>query len=48
MEFNLGEKVLFQDKEYKVLCIYDSEYVEIAQGYSNIELVHKTEIKKLK
>jgi hypothetical protein len=48
MKFNIGDKVLFQDKEYKVLWIYDSEYIEIAQGYSNIELVHKSEIKKIK
>jgi hypothetical protein len=48
MEYNLRDKVLYQDKEYNILWIYDSEYVEIAQGYSNIELVHKTEIKKLK
>jgi hypothetical protein len=48
MEYNLRDKVLYQDKEYNILWIYDSEYIEIAQGYSNIELVHKTEIKKLK
>jgi hypothetical protein len=48
MEYNLRDKVLYQDKEYNILWIYDSEYIEIAQGYSNIELVHKSEIKKIK
>ncbi len=48
MEYNLRDKVLYQDKEYSILWIYDSEYIEIAQGFSNIELVHKSEIKKIK
>jgi hypothetical protein len=48
MEFNLRDKVIYQDKEYNILWIYDSEYIEIGQGYSNIELVHKSEIQKVK
>lgn len=48
MIFNIGDTVLYQDEEYTVHWIYDSEYIEIAKGYSNIELVHKSEIHKIK
>ncbi|MGM0853093.1 MAG: hypothetical protein ACQEWI_10840 [Bacillota bacterium] len=46
MILNIGDKVLYEDEEYTVFWFYDSEYIEIAQGYSNIKLVHVSEIGK--
>ncbi|MGF3103669.1 hypothetical protein [Rossellomorea sp. DUT-2] len=46
MKFNLGDKVIYENEEYTVYWIYDSEYIEIAQGYSNIKLVHFSEIEQ--
>lgn len=45
MPFNIGDKVLFNEKEYKVIHIYTSNYCEIREeGRFKTILVHIDEV----
>jgi hypothetical protein len=47
MEYNIGDKVIYNNEEYLVHWIYDTEYLEISKDrVSNCKLVHKSEIEK--
>ncbi|WP_171050808.1 hypothetical protein [Bacillus sp. BHET2] len=47
MEYNLGDKIIYQEEEYYVYWIYDSQYIEISKdNRNNCELVHISEIQK--
>jgi hypothetical protein len=47
MRFNIGDKVMYNNEEYFVHWIYDTEYLEISKDkIRNCLLVHKSEIVK--
>ena len=42
-----GDKVLYQDKIYSIIHVYQSGYIEIRKSGFTVELVHYLEIKKV-
>ncbi|WP_017753665.1 hypothetical protein [Calidifontibacillus oryziterrae] len=48
MRINIGDKVVYEDKEYKVIHIYTSNFCEIREdGTFKTILVHMNEMKLL-
>lgn len=44
----VGDKVLYNEKVYTILHIYETDYIEIRGSGYNVELVHCSEVKPLK
>lgn len=44
----VGDRVLYNDKVYTIVHIYESDYIEIKESDFKVELVHCSEIKPLK
>ncbi|NQD68013.1 hypothetical protein HP456_19085 [Bacillus haikouensis] len=43
-EYNLGDKVLYKDEEYKIFWIYGNGYIEISKDVYRTELVHINDV----
>jgi hypothetical protein len=39
-KYNLGDKVIYKDEEYKIFWIYGNGYIEITKDIYTTELVH--------